>query len=84
MPTITNFYGLSIRMNFRQKEHNPPHIHVSYGGAECLMDVRNGCILEGKIPPRAAGMAAEWTLKHSDELIEMWNTQKFRELPPLE
>jgi hypothetical protein len=31
MPTISRFYGLSIKMYFKGGEHNPPHIHVLYG-----------------------------------------------------
>lgn len=31
MPVISKFYGIVIKMYFRQKEHNPPHIHAFYG-----------------------------------------------------
>jgi hypothetical protein len=31
MPTISEFYGLSIYMYNNGREHNPPHFHVSYG-----------------------------------------------------
>jgi hypothetical protein len=29
MPVISMFFGLIIRMYY--KDHNPPHIHVEYG-----------------------------------------------------
>lgn len=29
-------------------------------------------------------MIEEWTLAHRDELLQMWETQSFRQLPPLE
>ena len=29
-------------------------------------------------------MALEWTRAHQAELLDMWNTQQFRKLPPLE
>ena len=84
MPTICRFYGLSIKMYFRQSEHEPPHIHVSYGSSKCEINLLNCSIMKGKLPPRAAGMAIEWTIKNQNELLEIWNTQEFRELPPLE
>jgi hypothetical protein len=28
MPEIARFYGIIIKMFFREKEHEPPHIHV--------------------------------------------------------
>lgn len=28
MPTISHFYGITIVMYLRYKEHNPPHIHA--------------------------------------------------------
>lgn len=29
-------------------------------------------------------MIEEWTLVHREELLQMWETQSFRQLPPLE
>lgn len=84
MPVISRFYGLTIRMNLRTSEHNPPHIHVEYGGQECLINLRTCTRERGKIPARAFGMAVEWTLKHQDKLIEMWETTEITKLPPLE
>lgn len=31
MPIIAKFYGLVIKMYFRQSEHNLPHFHAFYG-----------------------------------------------------
>ena len=31
MPIIAKFYGLIIKMYFRQSKHNPPHFHALYG-----------------------------------------------------
>lgn len=32
MPEISYFYGIHIRLNFR--DHAPPHVHVVYGEHE--------------------------------------------------
>ncbi len=84
MPVITRFYGVIIKMYFRQKEYNPPHIYAIY--EECIgaIDIKTGEMLEGDLPKRALKMVQEWTKQHQDELIKMWETQKFIELPPLE
>lgn len=84
MPTISQFYGLLVRMNFRNREHNPPHIHVFYGDQECTINLLTCTIGDGKLPPRAAGMAIEWTMKNRDKLLGMWETGTISKLPPLE
>ncbi len=84
MPVITRFYGVIIKMYFRQKEHNPPHIHAIYGEYIGAIDIKTGEMLEGDLPKRALKMVQEWIKQHQYELIKMWETQKFVELPPLE
>ena len=84
MPVISRFYGLTIRMYLKNRQHEPPHIHVKYGGSECLINLRTCAREEGKIPARALGMAVEWTQKNQDKLIEMWETENITKLPPLE
>lgn len=84
MPVICRFYGLLIKMFFIGSEHQPPHIHVSYGEYNALLDIRNLTLLEGDLPVRAEKMALEWAGKYQEELLEMWKTQSFRQLPPLE
>lgn len=32
------------------------------------------------LPSKAFNIASEWTLLHSEELLEMWETQEFRVL----
>ena len=84
MPAISRFYGLIIKMYYSQSEHNPPHIHAIYGECIGAIDIRTGELIEGDLPRRALKMTQEWTQEHKDELMEIWNTQEFKELPPLE
>jgi len=55
-----------------------------YGECIGAIDIKTGEMLEGDLPKRALKMVQEWTKQHQDELIKMWETQKFIELPPLE
>ncbi len=84
MPAITRFYGMTIKMYFLGSEHNPPHIHAIYGEYIGAIDIRTLEMLEGDLPAKALAMVREWTEQHRDELLEMWKTQEFRKLPPLE
>lgn len=84
MPVISRFYGLVIKMYFMQSEHNPPHIHALYGEYMGIMDIQTRKMIAGDLPNRAAKMLAEWVEIHEKELMQIWETQNFVELPPLE
>ena len=84
MPVLCRFYGIIIRMYFQQAEHNPPHIHALYGEDMAEIVIRTGEVLEGHLPPKALAMVREWASIHKDELLNMWETQEFKPLAPLE
>ncbi len=84
MPVLARFYGISIKMYFLQDEHNPPHIHAIYNDDAAAIDFRTGAILDGYLPPKALAMVREWLSLHQEALQEIWSTQEFRKLPPLE
>ena len=84
MPVISRFYGIIIRMYFLQKEHNPPHIHAIYNDDVAAIDFMTGKVLEVYLPPKALAMVQEWTNLHKDELKEIWETQNFKSISPLE
>ncbi|MBR4736220.1 MAG: DUF4160 domain-containing protein [Rhodocyclaceae bacterium] len=71
-------------MYFQQAEHSPPHIHALYGEEMAAIIIRTGEVLEGHLPPKALAMVQEWTGMHKDDLLQMWQTQAFKKLPPLE
>ena len=83
MPEIARFYGLIIKMFFMQSEHNPPHFHALYGEYMGEFDINTLEILEGDLPTRAVKLVQEWAAIHQTELLDMWNTQNIRKLPPL-
>ena len=83
MPILSQFYGIIIKMYFQQSEHNPPHVHVVYGGYIAEFSIKTGRILEGKIPPKQTILVRIWLKSHCDELLEIWETQDFRKITPL-
>lgn len=84
MPTIARFYGIVIRMYFLGSEHNPPHVHAIYGEDTAAFEIEGGRLIDGYLPKRAESMVREWIYVNKDALVEMWETQEFRALEPLE
>jgi Domain of unknown function (DUF4160) len=37
----------------------------------------------GDLPSRAQKLVLEWALLYQQDLLQMWDTQEFRRLPPL-
>lgn len=84
MPVISRFYGIIIRMYFQSCDHNPPHIHAVYNEDVAEIDIQSSRVLEGYLPPKALSMVIEWIDLHRDELIKIWDTQEFIQIPPLQ
>lgn len=71
-------------MYFMQSEHNPPHIHAIYNEDVAAIDFITGNVIEGYLPPKALNMVREWIVLYKNDLQEIWDTQEFKQLPPLE
>ena len=84
MPTISIFYGIVIMMHPRKKEHNPPHIHAYYGDYDASFYISNGEIMNGTFPSSGAALVKKYVLKYQKELLEMWETETYRKLPPID
>ena len=84
MPVLSRFYGIIIRMYFLQSDHNPPHIHALYNEDAAAIDFMTGEVLDGHLPPKALALVREWVSLHKEDLQKIWETQVFKQLPPLE
>ena len=83
MPILSNFYGILIKMYFQQVEHNPPHIHAIYGEYMGVINIKTGDLLEGDLPSRALKLVQEWLKIHKEEVLNIWTTQNFKKIAPL-
>jgi hypothetical protein len=81
MPEIARFYGIVIKLFFG--DHPPPHFHAVYGEHLGLFNIETLDMIEGDLPNRAKKLVLEWATLNQNELMNMWNEQKFRKLPPL-
>ena len=82
MPEIARFYGIIIKLFFG--DHPPPHFHAVYGEYIAVFDIQTLEMIEGDLPNRARKLVVEWAGIHQTELLEIWNTQEFRKLTPLQ
>ena len=80
MPTIAWFYGIAIRMYF--KDHPPPHFEAVYGEHEANVAIDTGEVIDGRLPSSAARLVKQWTLAHQHELRSNW--ERARAKLPLE
>jgi len=82
MPTISRFYGISIKMFF--EDHNPPNFHAVHGDHIGWFNIRTLELIKGDLPPRAIRLIQDWAATHQSELLEMWETREFKTLPGLD
>ncbi|MBR1419052.1 MAG: DUF4160 domain-containing protein [Synergistaceae bacterium] len=72
MPTISLFYGIIIRMFWRDiDKHKMPHVHAYYGEFEAVFTF-DGEILSGEFPNKQAALVKAWALLHEDDLNANW------------
>jgi hypothetical protein len=69
MPEISRFYGIIVYLLWR--DHNPPHIHFTYGDYNCTYSILDG-VIDGKAPAKVIAKVTEWAVMHEGELLELW------------
>ena len=73
MPTISIFYGILIRMFFRDIEkHHIPHIHAEYQGDVAVYAISDGTLLAGTIPVKKQKLVVAWIEIHQEDLMVNW------------
>jgi hypothetical protein len=73
MPTISMFYGILIRMFFKDIEkHHTPHIHADFQGQVAVYSILDGNILAGTLPPNKHKLVVAWIEIHKEDLIANW------------
>ena len=74
MPTISMFFGILIRMFFRDIEkHHVPHIHADYQGEVAVYSILDGTLLAGEFPPNKQKLVVAWIEIHKEDLLADWN-----------
>jgi hypothetical protein len=86
MPIISVFFGIVVRMFYR--EHEPAHFHVEYQSQRATFNF-DGEVLAGELRSSTARrLIRDWALQHRAELEANWQRMKAGEpmdrIPPLE
>src|SRR5438132_13693624 len=75
MPTISMFYGILIRMFFRDTEkHHVPHVHADYQGKVAVYSIPDGELLAGRLRPNKHKLAVAWIEIHQADLLADWDS----------
>ena len=86
MPTISLFFGIAVRMYYR--DHPPPHFHAYYQDHEARIAIDNLEVISGYLPRRALALVVEWAELHYQELQANWTSAEQRkplsDIDPLE
>ena len=71
MPVISTFYGIIVRMYY--KDHGVPHFHGEYQDRQAVFSMR-GEVLALTLRPRTAlRLIAEWAAAHRPQLETNWD-----------
>jgi hypothetical protein len=74
VPIISMFYGIIIRMFFRDVEkHHVPHIHADYQGQVAVYSIPDGRLLAGELPLNKHKLVVAWIEIHQEDLTADWN-----------
>jgi len=84
MPVVARFYGIVIKMYFSQSEHGIPHFHAIYGEFNGVFAIETLEMIEGDLPNRSRKLVKEWATLYKSDLLHMWETNEFKQLPGLE
>jgi len=74
MPVISIFFGIVIRMHF--KEHEPPHCHAGHQGQQEKFDLSGEMIIGNIQSCTALRLIREWAALHGPELQANWERMK--------
>ena len=74
MPIISAFFGIVIRMYYR--EHDPPHFHAEHQGDHATFSF-DGALVGGSLrSPTARRRVEQWATMHRRELQANWASMK--------
>lgn len=85
VPTISRFFGITIRMFF--DDHSFPHLHARHADDEAKVRIDNLEVLSSSLSRRQLRMVLAWAEIHQDELEDNWRRARagvtLRSIDPL-
>lgn len=62
----------TYRIQLREKDHPPPHVHLTGGGLDVMLSLETVDVMVGKAPPLIIREAQQWVRAHQAQLLEEW------------
>ncbi|RON60796.1 DUF4160 domain-containing protein [Pseudomonas fluorescens] len=59
-------------IQLREKDHPPPHVHLTGGGVDLMLSLETIEVIVGKAPPLIINEALAWVAAHQAQLLEDW------------
>ena len=60
------------RIQLREKDHPPPHVHLTGGGVDVMLSLETVEVMMGKAPLLIIKEAQAWVAAHQVQLPEDW------------
>jgi len=77
VPTVSRFFGITIRMFF--EDHSFPHFHARHADGEAKVRIDNLEVLSSSLRRRQLRMVLAWAEIHQGELEDNWRRARGRE-----
>ena len=72
MTTKKRFRNNKYRLELREKDHLPMHVHLVGGSVNVRIDLQTLNIVEGRCPAGLWNEVSTWLRSRRQELIEEW------------
>lgn len=60
------------RIELRERDHLPPHVHLTGGGVDVLISLEVVAVTQGKAPAKVLQEALAWITANQAELLKEW------------
>jgi hypothetical protein len=60
------------RLEIREDDHPPPHVHLTGGGIDAVISLETLTVLQGWAPKALQQEVLQWVRAHQHELLEEW------------
>ena len=58
----------------REKDHNPPHVHLMGLGFEAAINLATLEVMDGSAPAKVLRHALKWLEGNKEELMQLWQS----------
>jgi hypothetical protein len=70
----TKYRFANFRITLRERDHNPPHVHLMGPDFEAVICLGTLDVLDGAAPAKVLRHALRWLDENKEELIRQWHT----------